>query len=79
MHDILAVFLKFKPQPPVETIFMLFASFLQRFLPYVYDETNCIFLRHVFKYIDLLIQYHDPGIQSVKIMIHRTIQNHDEM
>ncbi|KAK8809639.1 hypothetical protein WA158_000582 [Blastocystis sp. Blastoise] len=65
MHDILSVLLLLNPQPDLDTLFKLFSSFLQRFLPYVFDDSDCIFLQHLFRYIDFLVQYHDPEVSKV--------------
>lgn len=60
MHDMVAILLLMDPQPPLERIFLLFSMFLQTFLPYVFDDRDCLFLKHLFEMIRLLLQYHDP-------------------
>lgn len=60
MHDMVAVMLLMDPQPPLNKIFLLFSMFLQTFLPYVFDDRDCMFLQHLFEMIRLLLQYHDP-------------------
>ena len=46
MHDMVAILLLMDPQPPLERIFLLFSMFLQTFLPYVFDDRDCLFLKH---------------------------------
>ena len=60
MHDMVAVLLLMEPQPPLPKIFLLLSMFLQTFLPYVFDDHDCMFLHHLFEMIRLLLQYHDP-------------------
>ena len=60
MHDMVAVMLLMDPQPPMDRIFLLFSMFLQTFLPYVFDDRDCLFLKHLFEMIRLHLQYHDP-------------------
>ena len=64
MHDMVAVMLLMDPQPPMDRIFLLFSMFLQTFLPYVFDDRDCLFLKHLFEMIRLLLLYHDPRFGS---------------
>lgn len=65
MHDMVAVMLLMEPQPPMDRIFLLFSMFLQTFLPYVFDDRDCLFLKHLFEMIRLLLQYHDPRLSVI--------------
>ena len=70
MHDMVAVLLLMEPQPPLPKIFLLLSMFLQTFLPYVFDDHDCMFLHHLFEMIRLLLQYHDPrNVPSFPFMV----------
>ena len=62
MHDIVSGMLLIEPQPPMERIFVILSAFLQRFLPFAFNDEDAVHLRHLLEVVRLILQYHDPGM-----------------